>query len=278
MPFRRRILRRELEARGWNQKDLAEILGRPAQAITEIIRGTKQITPETAVALAAAFDTSAEFWSNLESRYRPALAQQTASTTDEVSRKARLYDWVPVGELLKRGWILAGESVEDLERAVCSFLGVAKIGDDPVLVVNLRHSSKDGSEKAAQRAWVRRVEQLVAAQQVGPFDAARLRHEIPSLLAEAATVEGVGRVPGRLRDLGVRFVVVPHLPRTRLDGVAAFTVAAHNEPERHQRADAGSAQGQRPPSSNRGPDGKEEQGQRAQAQDVRQPDQPGHGG
>ncbi len=74
-----RILRRELEARGWTQKDLAEILGRPAQAITEIVRGTKQIMPDTAVALAAAFGTSPEFWSNLEANYRFALDRQHSS-------------------------------------------------------------------------------------------------------------------------------------------------------------------------------------------------------
>ncbi len=61
-----RILRRELQARGWTQEELADILGCSAQTITEIVRGTKQITPETAVALGTAFGTSPEFWSNLE--------------------------------------------------------------------------------------------------------------------------------------------------------------------------------------------------------------------
>ena len=44
-----RILKRELEARGWTQKDLANIMNRPPQVINEIIKGTKQITPETAI-------------------------------------------------------------------------------------------------------------------------------------------------------------------------------------------------------------------------------------
>jgi addiction module HigA family antidote len=66
----RRILTRELEARGWTQKDLARIMGRPTQAINEIIKGAKQITPETALELAEAFGTSAELWTNLEAQYR----------------------------------------------------------------------------------------------------------------------------------------------------------------------------------------------------------------
>ncbi len=218
-----RILRRELDARGWTQKDLAAILGRPAQAITEIVRGTKQITPETAVALAAALGTSAEFWANLEANYRLALAQQQPSSTDEVARKARLYDWVPVGELLKRGWISAGETVADLERSVCSFLGVEKVGDEPALVVNLRQSMAEGSERAAQRAWVKRVEHLAATQAVAPFEPGRLLAAIPALVRNAASIDAVELVPPLLNSLGVRFVVVPHLPRTKLDGAAAFT-------------------------------------------------------
>ena len=65
-----RALKKELAARGWTQKDLAGIIGRPAQAISEIINGKKQITAETALQLAYALDTSAEFWLNLEVNYQ----------------------------------------------------------------------------------------------------------------------------------------------------------------------------------------------------------------
>ena len=70
-----RILRKELEAREWTQKDLARIISCPEQAVSEIINGNKQITPETAHELAAAFNTSPEFWLNLESNYRLHLAE-----------------------------------------------------------------------------------------------------------------------------------------------------------------------------------------------------------
>lgn len=216
------IIKRELTARGWTQKDLAGILGRPAQAVSEIVRGTKQITPDTAAQLAAAFGTSEDFWSNLEADYRRALARQSSQSTDDVARKARLYDMVPVRELQNRGWITAGDRLTDLEHAVCSFLGVSHVGEEPALSVSLRHSS-DGSEKAAQRAWVKRVEHLSATQDVGPFNASHLRDAMPTLRKEAATEKGVARVPLMLKELGVRFVVVPHLPRTKLDGAAAFT-------------------------------------------------------
>lgn len=70
-----RILSRELDVRGWTQKDLAEIMKYPAQSIDEIIRGIKQITPETAHDLSEPLGTSPDFWANLESRYQLHLAK-----------------------------------------------------------------------------------------------------------------------------------------------------------------------------------------------------------
>ena len=55
------ILKRELEARGWSQKDLSAIVGRPEKTISAIMQGRKAITPETATGLSAALGTSADF-------------------------------------------------------------------------------------------------------------------------------------------------------------------------------------------------------------------------
>jgi HTH-type transcriptional regulator / antitoxin HigA len=68
------FIREELEARGWTQGDLARFIGRPLQAVNAIVNAKKEITPETAVALGAAFGTSAEVWLRLETTYRLAQA------------------------------------------------------------------------------------------------------------------------------------------------------------------------------------------------------------
>lgn len=72
------MLRRELRARGWTQKEVAAILDKPPQAVSEIATGKKQVTSETALHLAAAFDTSPDLRINLKSSYRLFLAQQQA--------------------------------------------------------------------------------------------------------------------------------------------------------------------------------------------------------
>ncbi len=73
------ILAVELASRGWSQRQFATIIDRPPQVVNEILRAKKQITPETALRIAAALNTSPELWINLEADYRLSLARQTIS-------------------------------------------------------------------------------------------------------------------------------------------------------------------------------------------------------
>ncbi len=68
-----------LEDMGLNQAELARRMGRPAQAINEIIKGEKAITPETSIQLEKVLGVPAYFWSNLELEYRLNMASQIES-------------------------------------------------------------------------------------------------------------------------------------------------------------------------------------------------------
>lgn len=60
----------ELDARGWTQAEFAAILDRPAQFVSEIISGKKEITRESAAQIGAALGTSAEMWLSLQDHHR----------------------------------------------------------------------------------------------------------------------------------------------------------------------------------------------------------------
>ena len=63
------LLEEFLEPLGITQVDLARHLGVPNQRINEIVRGKRGVTPETAWLLSQAFDTTPEFWINLQSHH-----------------------------------------------------------------------------------------------------------------------------------------------------------------------------------------------------------------
>ena len=64
-------LAEEIAARGVSQKELAQRMGRPANAINEIVNGKKAITAETALQLEDVMpEIPARFWLNLETDYQ----------------------------------------------------------------------------------------------------------------------------------------------------------------------------------------------------------------
>ncbi|MBW4565762.1 MAG: HigA family addiction module antidote protein [Mojavia pulchra JT2-VF2] len=221
VPTPGKILSRELEARGWTQKDLAEIMGRPVQTINEIIRGSKQITPETAIELSLALGTSPEFWTNLEAKYRLHLAGKEKKEQD-IARKSRLYTIAPISELIKNGWIQSTDSINELEQQVCNFFGISSLDETPKLDVNFRCSKHRELELTSQITWVKRVEYIAKQQTVASFDCTKLEAAIAEILTCSEKVESIVRIPKLLADLGVHFVIVPHLSKTYLDGAAFY--------------------------------------------------------
>jgi antitoxin HigA-1 len=63
------LLKEYLEPMGLTQKELADHLEIPIQRVNEIVRGKRGVSPDTAWLLSEAFDTSPEFWLNLQSMH-----------------------------------------------------------------------------------------------------------------------------------------------------------------------------------------------------------------
>lgn len=71
-------LAEELTALNISATELARKLAVPTNRVTEILKGQRAITGDTALRLGHFFGTSAEFWLNLQSLYELRLAQEKA--------------------------------------------------------------------------------------------------------------------------------------------------------------------------------------------------------
>jgi addiction module HigA family antidote len=60
---------------GLSARSLAKALGVPANRITEIMRGERDVTADTAIRLARYFRTDARFWLNLQAAHDLSKAQ-----------------------------------------------------------------------------------------------------------------------------------------------------------------------------------------------------------
>jgi HTH-type transcriptional regulator/antitoxin HigA len=217
------FIKDEMDARGWTQVELAEVLGRPAKLVSELLSAKRQITPQTATELAEAFGTDPQFWMNLESAYQ---LSKTTQHDDAVARRARLYSKVPVKDLVRRGWIEATESVDVLEARVMKFLEITSLDEQPVFA----HAAKatSGERTIAQLLWLFRVRNLASRQIVSHYSEERFRAAVGELRKLLAEQQDVGRVTSILQSCGVRFVVVEGLPGSKVDG-ACFWLS-ENEP------------------------------------------------
>lgn len=208
----------ELEARGWSQIELADILGRPARLVSELIAGKRAITPETARGLGAAFGTGPEFWMNLERDYQLSRAVHDDMV---VQRRAHLYSKAPVKEMVKRGWILHSDNIDVLEKRVKDFLEIENIDDEPALAHAAR--KRDYSScSPAQWAWLFRVKQIARHMAVPDYSESALRSVLAKLEQLLAAPEEVRHVPRILAECGVRFVLVERLPHGNIDGVCCW--------------------------------------------------------
>jgi antitoxin HigA-1 len=72
------ILAEELELLGITPAELARQLKVPANRITQIIQGKRAVTGDTALRLAHWFQSSPEFWLNLQAQYELRVAEKTA--------------------------------------------------------------------------------------------------------------------------------------------------------------------------------------------------------
>lgn len=69
-------LQEEIKAIGLTASALASALGVPPNRVTQILKGTRAITADTALRLARYFGTTPEFWMNLQQSYELRVARR----------------------------------------------------------------------------------------------------------------------------------------------------------------------------------------------------------
>lgn len=215
------LLKQLLEDKGWSQVEFADMIGRPAQAVNEILRGEKAVTPETAILFEAAFGgVDAQEWLNLEQKFR---LMQAREVVDEpaVKKRMRLYSEYPVAELTRMGELPKMRGLGELEAALIDFYGVSSLKDVVSDEVLLRKGTKANPDPNALAAWVACAKRKAKSIDVPAFNPEGLIDNIYNLRRASAIADKPKQYLSKLlRDVGIRFVEQPHLQQTYVDGAA----------------------------------------------------------
>lgn len=218
------FIQRQMDARGWTQKDLADVLGVSAKEINYLLQNKQSITFETAQLLENAFGISAQTWLNHELRYRESK-QTGEKKARQVKIKSPIYEFMPINEMVKKGWLLKAKKAEELERQVMDFWGSDSVDFDFMRdTSNLRIACKKSDTMQnfnlyALKCWQQKATLIARRMQTGTYD----RHKLEELFNDISyyTVDekdGIRKFLNELNDCGVKFVVLSHLQHTYLDG------------------------------------------------------------
>jgi len=211
-----------LEEYGMTQKDLAERMARPPQKINEIIKGSKAITPETALQLEQVVGVPAHIWTGMEAEYRLILAKQKEATSieEEVACLANF----PYADLLKLDLVKktrkAVEKVYSLRTffAVSSLKNLHDVGQyNPAF----RLSNNDKVSKEAIVSWLRAGSLFASKVDTLPFSKSKLRAILPELRTLTLEEEPevfLTQLQERLASAGVALVLIPHFKKTYVTG------------------------------------------------------------
>lgn len=220
-----RFLGEILDEKHITQKDLASRLGKPHQAVNEIVQGTKEITSETAVGLEKVLGVSAQFWLNLESQYQ---LVRTRLRLSKISKSEfRLAAQYPYKDMSDRGWVPPAKEPLEQVGYLCRFFGVNSLGRVSVTEsAAFRVAAKFKSSPYALAAWLRRAQLDAEKIDTVPWSVEKVKALIPELrtLTRKDSGTALGILKEKLAGVGIALALVPHLPKTYANG-AAFWVS-----------------------------------------------------
>lgn len=210
------LILEELDARGWTQTDLAEVMGRPLKTISGIVNAKVRVTEETAKELELALGIDADFWLRTEAFYRLHATPKAASAA--IAKRAQIRDRVPLRLMVARGWISVTDDVDELQRRVEAYLG-GPLDRTVPFAMAAKQVSYNEPLSATQEVWLLRAKRLAESMQVQAYSRSKLVQAVEQMRGLLRSPDDAYKVPKLLADAGVRFVIVERLPGLKIDGV-----------------------------------------------------------
>jgi addiction module HigA family antidote len=213
------LLAETLENLDLSQAELARRTGRPAQAINEIVRGAKEITPETALQLERVVGVPAHVWTRLEADYR--FNKTRLDEQVRLKRQVAQASRYPYAAMAKLGWVRKVRRGVEQVQELLRFFGVAALPQVQLAeAAAFRRAASIDAAPQALAAWLRQGERLALNLPTARFSVSRLEAAIPTL--RGLTRKPVAEIEPGLRQVlgqaGVAFALVPHLPGTGAHG------------------------------------------------------------
>ncbi len=218
------FIREQMEIRGWVQEELADILGISAKHMNSILLDKQPITIENARKLAIAFNTSAQYWLNLDNDYRLWIEQENQVPISVVEDKASIYSRMPIRDMIKKGWLSSTKDMKELVKEVKNFWGIQDLEfsfiDEEWLPLCKKSQVYNQFSVSYAATWYQ-MAKIFSQSFITPPYRKQALEQLYSDMANFTTKDnGIEQFINELNICGVKFFVLPHLEKTYLDGAA----------------------------------------------------------
>jgi len=221
------FIKEEMEVRSWSNKDLAQVLGLSSKTISELLNNKQRITFDTAEILGTAFGQSPQYWLNLNNNYRLRLKESKSESINpmySVEIKSKIYERMPVNDMIKKGWIKKYKDINDLTNIFLNFWELKDFNYnwlDTLVMPNTRKSEAFSNfNKYFLLTWTQMAKRSSAKFNVGNFNKKNLSELAKQITDYSVQNNGISKFLRHLTDTGVKFFCLSHLPKTYLDGAS----------------------------------------------------------
>ena len=217
VPSPNALLAETLQERGISQVDLAQMLGRSPQFVSDLIKGKKEFDSTVAIELEEALEhPTADEWVQRQLNYE--RYQRQATLEGKITRRGLLQKHSFLGDALKLRWIEDSEDPLVLEANTNDFW---KQGNP--ISSNFKASERLNVEVQHLIAWQTQVFRTAKEQEnVAKYSKDRMLELVQKLQKLLSDETSISKVKALLQKYGIRFVIVPHIKKCPVDGVASF--------------------------------------------------------
>lgn len=220
------FIREQMEIRGWVQEELADILGISAKHLSSILQDKQALTIENAKKLGSAFNTSPQYWLNIDNDYRLWLAQKNKGQTKEVETKAVIYSRMPVRDMIKKGWLKNPANFNELIKEVKKFWDISSIDFhflDNLILPYFKKSEAYNQYNASYAAtWFQMAKKFSNNYRVPMYNRQALEDLYSNISDFTIQDNGIKLFINELNNCGVKFFALPYLEKTYLDGASFY--------------------------------------------------------
>lgn len=219
------FIREQMEIREWVQEDLAEILGISLKHVNKILKDKQPITIEIARLLGEIFDTSAQYWMNIDSSYRLWKQQEVTEKEKDTEIKAEIYGNMPIRDMVKKGWIATFQNPKELIENVKDFwqwneIDFSRNQKDVELCLQRRSEAFNQFNASYSLTWFQMAKKCSENYKVTDYNHESLTQLYNEINVYTTLDNGINKFIHKLNEVGVVFFVLPHLQKTYLDGAA----------------------------------------------------------